>query len=395
MSLPTGSGVERAIHCIASTILPRVDSHGAAAEAGNWRHAFFAAVNGGLEFDKALLLVPEELRRGIESIDWSMLEGLGHLQSELALAYDVEKETTRIIGEDIGRQYGELGVSEIAMTLDLAGAELDAVLVADLKTGRGHVTPARHNWQLRVGALAMARLQKVDSARVALILAPEGSQPRWDIAPLDAFDLADAAQQLRAMARLVEHEQELARKGTRVPPMKMGEWCRYCPAKLYCPAHTAMVRRFAGQPEEAVKDFKQLLTNATVKEAYFKWRLLKQLLGDVEGSLKAWATETPIDLGEGRRFGKLETSETELDGPIARAALQQLHGVEVADKAFEFETSKAAINRALRGVYEKKKQAGEKVTIKALEEEALEQIRLAGGLKKVPKSKMQEHEVSS
>ena len=77
-----------------------------------------------------------------------------------------------------------------------------------------------------------------------------------------------------------------------------------------------------------------------------------------------------------------------------RRVLLALHGADVADKACTFDTSKAGIERAVRAVYERRKAAGERLTIKSLLDEALEAIREEGGAIVKTSRKLGEYKVA-
>jgi hypothetical protein len=102
---------------------------------------------------------------------------------------------------------------------------------------------------------------------------------------------------------------------------------------------------------------------------------------DLEAALAGYAEEHPISLDDGRVYGAKPGTETTVDAVVVRRVLSTLYGAEVADKATEYEASKASVERALRGVYEARKASGQKVTLKALSDEAFGAIEADGGFK--------------
>lgn len=374
MSLPSGSRIQRAFECLASAVLPRVEVTSEAAQAGTWKHLFFSNLRHGL--DEALQSVPVEYRAACEAIDISSFAGLDNYEAEVPLVYDAKANTTRLLPKDIGhRNYGELGPWELPMTLDVAGVGHAEVMAADLKTGHGHVPPAHRNWQLAVAALALEALHHKGSARVALIHAPEGVTPWWDIAVLDGFALADARLQLLALAeRMSTAKPETA-------PMVLGEHCRYCPSKLWCPAHVALIHQVAAEPGKAIGSLVNELTPDKARKAYDTTKVLRQVVRDLEARLADYAADHPIELADGRTYGAKPGVEMTVDAAVARQVLTALYGADIAEKACEFEASKASIERALRAVYEQRKQAGQKTTLKALNEEAMGAVEDGGGIK--------------
>ncbi len=393
--LPSGSRVHRASLCASSAALPVIESISTPAEAGTAKHTFMrVSLTEGRE--AALVEVPEEYREACEAIEVSTFEGLQGLQSEVALAYDVVTEKTRFLGVNIERRYGELGMNELPMSLDLAGVVPGVeVVVGDLKTGRTIIPPAAKNWQMRLGALAWARFNGLEQARVGLLHAPEGSKPWWDVAPFDGWDLADFAEQLRRIVDRVRLAQINLATGKPLEQV-LGEHCLYCPARQACPAQTALIRRLANEPDKVGVELKALPAAA----AWAQLKVVKQMMGDVEGSLRGLAKHQPIDLGDGRVLGELTKPVDELDAAVARPVLVKLFGQVIADAACDFEASKASIQRALKPLAEERKKAwkkgdGDKPSLAALEREALGALRDAGAIKKVPKTTLCEHEAEA
>ena len=388
--LPSGSRIPRAFACLASAVLPRLEISGEAAQAGTWKHAFFAGLRKGLP--AALELVPPEYREACEAIDVSSFAALEHFESEVALVYDVQRHVTRRLPAGLAhRDYGELGAFEIPMTLDVSGVGHAEVMAADLKTGHGYVTPAHRNWQLAAGALALSALHGIDHARVAIIKAPEGLRASWDVAVIDGMGLLDArAELLRLATRVIEARKKPAESA----PMVTGEQCRHCPSRLYCPAHVGLIHQVAATPGEMVPPV-TLLEPAAALRAYERMKVLRGVVNELEGSLSTYAKEHVIELGDGRIYGPKPGVETALDAEVTRGVLRKLHGDEVADKACEFEATKASVKRALRAAYESRKRAGNKTTISDLEAEAFGAIKSAGGLKSRETVRVKEWEPSS
>jgi hypothetical protein len=383
MATPSGSSLGRAFACGASMTLPRADSISDAGTAGTVKHEFLANLQG-MGRDDALALVPEEFREACEVIDLSVLPVGAEWTAELAVVYDFEKHAARIVGHNIGRNYGALRPTEIPMTIDLLG-RADVPMVIDHKTGWGWVTRARDNWQLRGAAVAVSKLLKVDAVRVGLLFLRDGAAPDWDSTEFDAFDLANFEDELTKLPAL----EKAARLVT-------GSHCRYCPSFQFCPAQTGLARRMASPEDlaEAITDAPATaLTPELAAKAWERLKAAEYVLKSVRESLRLYAEATPIPLGEGIALGRVEKEVDEIDADKARATLEGLYGREVAEKACGFDTSKKAIGDALRIVYEKRKQSGEKVTLKDLNAEALGAIRDAGGIGKRKKSEVREFEL--
>lgn len=97
-------------------------------------------------------------------------------------------------------------------------------LVLDYKTGRGEVTPAKGNSQLRALAVLAARRWRLTSVRVAIV------QPLCG-----APSLADYGEsELDAAGQLVGNTICIVQDAGNEP--NAGDWCRYCQARAICPA---------------------------------------------------------------------------------------------------------------------------------------------------------------
>ena len=96
----------------------------------------------------------------------------------------------------------------------------DHVLIIDYKTGRGDVTPAEANDQLR-GLAALASRFRVESVEVAIV-APLSGNPT--VAGFSRESLKVAKNWLVHMWLNAPHATETA----------AGDWCQYCPGRLIC-----------------------------------------------------------------------------------------------------------------------------------------------------------------
>lgn len=383
MPLPSASKVGLAMVCPASAVLPKTDRLNDAADEGHGIHAFMRSLPS-MSREEALARVQDEYRTRCEDIDLDLLPPPSLWKAETAFAYDVETEGVRFLGYDIGRNYGPRETpTEMFMSLDALIIEEGVATVLDWKTGRGRLPPADDNWQLRVQALAVQRHTGCELVRVAVVRLPDGGKPYFDWAEFGEFDLAMFASELRELARRLEKPE--------VTPV-MGEHCRYCPAFEACPGQGRLLARMAGDSEQLMRDVLDTLTPETAWKAYERVRAVEGVLKRMWTALFAYAQETPIVLGDGTVFGPVETQKEELDAGVVRQVLGELHGPEVAEKACDFETSKAAIERALRLVYESRKAAGQGTTLKALKDEALAAIREAGGASVKLQTKVKEHQ---
>ena len=109
MPIPSASKLELAMLCPASAVLPIVDRLTPAAEKGNAIHDYMRNL-ASMSRESALARVPPEYRERCEAIDVSHLP---LRQAEVALAYDVQTETTRLIGYDVHRRLTARGARRL------------------------------------------------------------------------------------------------------------------------------------------------------------------------------------------------------------------------------------------------------------------------------------------
>lgn len=377
--LPSASKLQLALTCAASQVMPVVDSEWASGEAGREKHQQLADY---------LTAPPSDapLTPWLDSVAEHAAE-LRHPDtvSELALAYDVATGRARVLGRNLGRHYPETAPTEFYGAFDYVRLDPGEVLVVDLKTGMAEVPHPARNAQLRFGALAAARYHGVDSARGGILHAPEGRTPWWSWAEFDAFELEVIAAEMKSLADRIGYARNDYRRG-KTPRLRVGEHCGYCPARYGCPARVAMAQRLAGEPEKVVLDLKAMLTPESAALVLDRWQAATKALQEVGSALYAYATENPIPLGDGRVWGPRTSEREVIDAEKAWPVLVEKYGAEVARKAMSLDTSKAGVSRAMQLLRESVRGAAErpagvgpgKVTIKALNEDALAALRAAG-----------------
>lgn len=371
----SGSSLERVAACPTSAALPQVREESTEhADRGTAVHAFLAAV-GKVGREKALEEVPEEYRDACAAIDLDALPSLEGFAAEVAFAYDWQTGTAREIGRDRERDYGILGATEIPLTVDAVGFHGDGVVVVDWKSGRRSVTPARYNWQLRLGALAACRTYGYHRATVAIVYVRDGSRPWFDRAEFDEFDIETVADEVRAVALRVQEAAKVVKEG-RAPNVTEGAHCRYCPAVRSCPAKTGLIRAAVGAPATFAEGLAALMPEQ-VGEVWEKATAALSLLHKLRAEIEAMTREHgPIPLPSGKVLQVVQTQQERVtNGQAVYEYLSTKHGADVAMRACEIDSSKSAIREALRPVA---KQTGEKLA--QLEREALAALRDAGAI---------------
>ncbi len=393
-ALPSASGLTRAFACIASTALPQASTTTPRGERGTEVHAFLERLQNGMSRDESLDAARPEWRTACECIDVERLPAIDAkgYAAEVAFAYSLGGDSAREVGRSIGRNYGPLAEDEIPGTADTVAllADGESVYVGDYKAGYAKVPPAKDNAQLKFLALAACRAYGRSRAQVVIIRVRDDGSVWTDSAELDAFDLDLFAAELRDLRAKAVVVQAVVKVGA-VPSVSMGDWCRYCPAFASCPGQTGLVRAATADPEALTAGVLKALTPENAAAAYIRLRQVEAAIGTAKEAVYRYAFAHPIPLPDGQVYGPVETHRDELDAETARRVLAERFGAAVAEKACEFSTSKKAIDSALREVQTARREAGEKVTLRTLNDEALDAIRAAGGLTTKTRQDVREH----
>jgi len=385
--LPSASGLHRAVHCPGSTTLPRVDSETEAASRGQVLHKFLADC-AAMGHTAALALVLEqtpEYHQACAALPLDLLPvDPSRFRPEVALAYDLETGEARELGQNLERRY-DIRDTEVPGAIDVLGIENETALVADFKTGWAELPPARVNMQLRFLALAACRAYGLTRAKVAIIRTRDDRTPWFDEAEFGPEDLMAIEEQLLAARDQAAAERARVAAGA-APNVRTGLWCVHCPGRPHCPAYVQLVARMATQPGDVADEIRARLTPELAARAYAQLKMAKDALELVEGALRGWAGEHPIDLGDGLFYGPVATEKKSLDGDKTFAVVEKLHGRDIADLAVERAASQASIKRALEIV---RHRSGVKVA-PALRQ-VLEELEAAGGVVMRPGVSLREH----
>jgi len=328
----SASSLWRAEKCPASASLPRIQSLTAASERGRELHA----------------------EREINDPDGA----------EVAYAFDVVTGKARELGRNLNRNYPQTRRTEIVGTTDKVTVEVDRVIVRDYKSGFGFgVAAPRENVQLGFYAICAADVNSKSAARVELEFMDQDN--RVIGTDLDALDLAAMRERIRAIWNATGGEQ---------PRVVTGDHCTGCPCITRCPAHLTMAIAFheGMWPDVMPTDG---LTAEKLPQIWEHLKNAKRVVGLVEKTMRAIASQTPIALADGKVLGAHEVERTELDGMVTYQALRDLHGEDVARSAVSMETSKTALEEALKPIAAKGKRA-------AMVRSALAAIEAANGVVK-------------
>jgi hypothetical protein len=293
---PSGSTVDRGIHCPSSFVLPQVKRYGDKyARDGKVGHRYIQNARR-LGREAALALLPEgEERARWEALDLARMRTDPSLyQGEIAVAYNWVTDTGRIIGDPEEKK--DWGTDdELLFVADAIGWG-EYVHVTDYKTGYGYVAPAKRNPQLKGTALAACRALGLSKAIIEIIHIDKNGKDTPEQAELDILDLDDFASLLRkTRSRIIASQQDLDQG--KQPPVKEGPWCTYCPAKDQCPAKTALLQAVIGQGPGALR-------HEDMGQIYRNVKTLIDVGDRGLARLKEICREDgPINLGNGRWYG--------------------------------------------------------------------------------------------
>jgi hypothetical protein len=374
VNLPSASSLERAHLCPESQVLPHFRSANNAWSArGSAIHAFLVRV-AEVGRDEALAeLEGTEHFDACECVEVEKLPAVSpsSYAYEVALAYDLETDTARELARNVGREKAYVGVrpTEVFGTLDVLGLTDDAVLVLDYKTGFTFFGPIEENYQLLFGALAACRAYGRSRALMAIIRINEEGHPYFLWGEVGEFELRAFAARLR---QLDDHIAELRLMALGGEPLRptWGDHCTYCPALPTCPAHMTLVRAMTS-PEDDSAGLPPL-TEETAPGYIVALARGKKVLERIEGSLKLYAEQHPIDLGGGWRFGKYPFPCDEFNVPAAVPLLKGYLGEDALG------TLKATIvKERIKDVYRARKKLDPKgpIRIEADTKTVLEALR--------------------
>lgn len=360
----TGSGLEREMNCRASSVLHRAfDQRGSEhSTRGVELHAHMQRVIEGMAVDESLDMVDERFREAARGVDVDdVIREFRGLTAELSLAYNPLTDTARVLGVSLDREYEAAGVTddEIPLTIDVGGLDGSPPsrgLVVDHKTGWSKRTPAARNWQMRGGALALARAYDLDEVVVCLNTLRDGLPAHKDRAVFTAADLAVFAAEARArrLLALDDRKRHAASGGQWLPDATQGTWCDYCPSYFGCPAKVGLVRAAVARDE--IDDLTRVspLPPDAIADAYRRLRDLKRPVKMLESAIMAAANERPVlieRLADGSEvwLGQhLVTGNESLDGKIAKQVVIEMLGPEAVDEVFELEITKKRLDEAIK-----------------------------------------------
>lgn len=356
--IATGSAIERLMNCASSVALPHAHFETPYSTRGTALHSYLEELSRSSR-DDALNLVDDEWRPACERLNIDGLDDLLSLAAEVALAYNVESDTARELGRGAGRIYDDVTDEEIPCALDVVGVRVlpsgvRRGLVVDWKTGWLTRKKRASDGQLKFGALAAARAFDLDVVEVQMVHLSENRTPWVQPAVLDALDLETFAADIRALYAEAKRLRAEYHAGKMPTTFSMGGWCDYCPAKLFCPAQTRLLRSVMSLDE--LDDLMRVspMPDAVAADAYVRLEGVERVIATLRGQIYAIAKSRPLYLGateDGRHrwLGEVISNPKEyLDGNSTFDVLEELVSAECADEATKVTATKKDVQAAIK-----------------------------------------------
>jgi hypothetical protein len=301
MKRPSASNVESFVMCTASHVLPQHEVFASYTLKGTAGHEPLAAkINNRVSSDQDAIRMTAKFPLA------ELLQGVTDIRAEVAYAVDVKTKRSRLIGIDVGRNYGVLGPYEIGVTIDVEGMAEGAPWIRDWKFGR-----TSSWWQAYVQAMAvlwrpgMEGHSEVDAGFVYIDGDTGGADYHQDASILYLSDLDERAEEIvKALARAEQMAADL--KAQQSIKTTEGSWCTYCGAYPYCPSKTRLVRAMLMD----LGDFDQTIALLSPEQCGSAWQKLKEiqkLAAKLEDTLKTRMEAEPFPLPNGKVLRMVET----------------------------------------------------------------------------------------
>jgi len=313
----TASGLEREIECPASAVLgPVVHESGEDAERGNAIHVFCRAVIAGTPRVIALAQVPDgEWRETCEHIDFAVLCGgvLG-VRAEVAYRINIETDTARELGINLGRKYPPRAANDIDGTNDFEGKTISGRwIVTDIKTGFKLVTPCKTNPQMAFHASALMLKHDVDEVEARIAYIGVGGEIGFESHVFTRFEVDTYLDELRARRERIARANERLKAGERLE-VHAGDWCQYCQVKDSCPRFTALAHAMLGDLRDAQQQW-GTLSDEQKATVFLQAYEARDLAERVIESMKALARVNPIPLPGGKLLKSTATGVRVVNAP--------------------------------------------------------------------------------
>jgi hypothetical protein len=162
---------------------------------------------------------------------------------EVAMVWRGETGQAEVLGNGLGREYGELGPKDVTGTADVVMSGYRALEVWDYKTGKSVPEPQDSAQLKHLAMMAVKALRPMTAAVVAGFqrIRFDLRKKKDQVTVRDVFavygreDLDMHERRLKRALVVAERVRDDIAAG-REPEVKEGSYCFFCPARLECPA---------------------------------------------------------------------------------------------------------------------------------------------------------------
>lgn len=316
LPLFSASSIDRVSVCAASVALPQHPRSSVASERGTAKHRYMQRRIEGIGREEALLEAPGDVRKELLAVDVEeLLRGLESVEAEVSYAVHAGTFAVRRLGKALERNY-VVEAGEIPGTVDVVARSSDGTpVVIDWKFGALPVAPAARNQQIMFAA-ACAMMEAGTSIVEARIVQIEPSgHANVSSATFDFIDVAAFRKELeRAHQEALRAVEEV--DGGKMPPIFVGQHCRFCPAEQGCPKSQSApkpvslrsvdfgwaVPTWLSLSDEAIRAMVLAEEPTERGKRYAAVEELEELLSRVKGVYRDLAKDEPIPLPDGKRL---------------------------------------------------------------------------------------------
>jgi RecB family exonuclease len=161
----------------------------------------------------------------------------------VAMVWRGETGQAEVLGNGLGREYGELGPKDVTGTADVVMSGYRALEVWDYKTGKSVPEPQDSAQLKHLAMMAVKALRPMTAAVVAGFqrIRFDLRKKKDQVTVRDVFavygreDLDMHERRLKRALVVAERVRDDIAAG-REPEVKEGSYCFFCPARLECPA---------------------------------------------------------------------------------------------------------------------------------------------------------------
>lgn len=236
------------------------------------------------------------------------------MKTETAYAIDIASGTAREFAKAKAEEYRDrCSETEFFGIADVIGTLHDGTpVVIDWKTGQRNGDP-HTKYQLRFFATALHLITGAPSVEARFGYIDEVGACFYETARFSVIE-DDFAKTLMALGRLHDatvRARALLDEG-KVPDVRTGDHCQWCPAWGACPAKAGIVARTLPDLEWAAEQL-DLMSPEQVGTAWVKYKELEQAMYRVGDILKERAKQEPIPLPNGQWVKPVPSTRTSVD----------------------------------------------------------------------------------